>query len=97
MLYLATNCDKLLSNFNNEFTCSVFLDLSKAFDTINHDISIETISYILGIKSKIVFIIKSYLSNRNQCARIKNVSSDLTTLKFGVLQSLILRPLLFVL
>ena len=43
ILYLATICDKLLSNFNNKFTCSAFLNLSKAFDTINHDhdISIE--------------------------------------------------------
>ena len=95
-LYLATICDKSLTNFNNnKFTCSVFLDLSKAFDIINHDISIKKFNVYFGLRGKIIFIIKSYLSNRIQCTEIKNFSSDLTTLKCGVPQGLILGPLLF--
>ena len=74
-VFLATICDKLLTNFNNKFTCSVLLELSKAFDTINHDhdISIEKKIYILyfRLRGKVVFIIKSYLSNRIQCTKIK--------------------------
>ena len=70
-VFLATICDKLLTNFNNKFTCSVLLELSKAFD--NHDISIEKKKYILyfRLRGKVVFIIKSYLSNRIQCTKIK--------------------------
>ena len=49
------------------------------------------------LRGTVAFIIKSYLSNRIQCTKINNVLSDLTTLKCGVPQGLILGPLLFLL
>ena len=96
-LALATIYEKLLSNLNdNKFTCSVFLDLSKAFDTVNHDILIKKIQHY-GFRGKFLNVLKSYLSNRIQCTKINNRSSDFTTVKCGVPQGSILGPLLFLL
>ena len=80
----------------NEFTLGVFLDLSKAFDTVNHDILIKKINY-LGIRNKTLLWLKDYLTNRKQCIKYGTEMTELKTITCGVPQGSILGPLLFLL
>ena len=85
----------ITQNFDaNMFTLGIFLDLSKAFDTVDHKILLSKLSYY-GIKGKYKNWIKSYLSNRKQF--VIDESSELLTLRCGVPQGSILGPLLFLL
>ena len=87
--------DQLLKNMNdNKFTCSIFLDLSKAFYTVNHDILLGKL-YRYGFRGKIWNILKSYLLNRRQCTKVHQVISNFRTIKCGVPQGSCLGPLLF--
>ena len=69
--------------------CSVFIDLQKAFDTVNHDILIDKLSYygIRGISNQ---WFKSYLSNRKQYVSINGFNSDTMNIKHGVPQGSVL-------
>ena len=80
-----------------EFTLGVFVDLSKAFDTVDHDILIKKLSYF-GIKNKHLKWFKSYISNRQQYISYNNNKhSNILKIKCGVPQGSILGPLLFLL
>ena len=70
------------------------MDLSNAFDTLNHDLLIAKL-YAYGFSKKALILIKSYLSNRWQRTRINNSYSSWTELLLGVPQGFILEPLLF--
>ena len=85
---LTANIDKRLS------TIGVFLDLSKAFDTIKHDILLDKLAYY-GIRGITLDWFKSYLTDRFQQVTCANVLSKLTTILCGVPQGSILGPLLF--
>ena len=74
------------------FTIGIFLDLSKAFDTVDHDILLSKLSYY-GIKGKYNNWIKSYLNNRRQF--VIDEKSGLLSITCGVPQGSILGPLLF--
>ncbi len=74
---------------------NVFLDLSKAFDTINHTILLEKLNYY-GIDSIALKLMESYMTNRTQYVEIDEVKSDLLNLSTGVPQGSILGPLLFI-
>ena len=73
---------------------TVYLDLSKAFDTLNYDIFVSKLEYygIIGIP---LALIKSYLINRFQYVQYENMISELLEIKTGIPQGSILGPLFF--
>ena len=76
------------------FTCGLFIDLKKAFDTVNHNILLTKLSHF-GIRGVIHDWFKSYLSNRKQTVSIDGSISDYEVTSCGVPQGSVLGPLLF--
>ena len=56
---------------NNEYTVGIFVDLKKAFDTVNHNILIDKLNFY-GIRGIPLAWLSSYLSNRQQFVQIDN-------------------------
>ena len=73
---------------------AIFIDLSKAFDTLNHNILIEKLHYY-GINNLELSWFSSYLSNRSQYVEIDHVKSNYSFSSIGIPQGSILGPLLF--
>ena len=73
---------------------AVFIDLKKAFDTVDHAILLKKLA-CYGVKSKELDWFKSYLSNRNQYCYANGAFSSKNIIKYGVPQGSILGPLLF--
>ena len=71
------------------------LDLSSAFDTIDHQILIRRLECAFGIKGAVLTWIESYLTERTQAVVVEGHSSDPAPLRFGVPQGSVLGPLLF--
>ena len=76
------------------FSCGVFLDLRKAFVTVDHSILINKLQHygIRGIANK---WFNSYLDDRKQIVSVGTIKSDLNDIVCGVPQGSVLRPLLF--
>ena len=70
------------------------MDLSKAFDCVPHDLLIAKLE-AYGINENLLAYLHSYVSNRKQCVRINNVTSDFETIISGVPQGSIVGPILF--
>ena len=79
---------------NGDLPIAIFLDLSKAFDTISHTILLEKLKKY-GFDSVSLNWFASYLSNRMQCVDYKSTLSSLLPINKGVPQGSILGPLLF--
>ena len=73
---------------------TVFLDLRKAFDLVDHDFLLHKLS-LYHFSGSSLDLMKSYLSNRSQCVRMGNNQSSFQNVNCGVPQGSILGPLLF--
>ena len=85
----------LINKEQNKSINTLFLDLSKAFDKLDHNILIDKL-YKYGIRSNSLQLIKSYLSNRKQVVMINNKKSKILCNNIGVPQGSILGPLIFI-
>jgi hypothetical protein len=89
--------DDISEELNNKnYSIGIFIDLSKAFDTIDHKLLINKMQYY-GIRGIVLDWFKSYLSNRVQYVNINNSNSSCLSITCGVPQGSILGPLLFIL
>ena len=89
--------ERILENINNDrHTISIYLDLSKAFDSVNHKILLNKLDHY-GIRDVALNFFKSYLSNRQQHTIVNGKASELLTIPCGVPQGSTIGPLLFLL
>ena len=81
---------------NKQYSCGVFLDFAKAFDTVIHEILLKKLEHY-GIRGNALNWFKCYLSNRYQKVKIGNTLSDERKIIHGVPQGSVLGPILFLL
>ena len=73
---------------------NIYIDLSKAFDTLNHEILLSKL-YYYGFRGESMALMKDYLNNRKQCVNYNDHTSSYLSISTGVPQGSILGPLLF--
>ena len=79
------------------YTCCIFLDLKKAFDTVHHYLLLQKLEITDGFRGITLDMMKSYLTNRQQYIKIGNKHSMNQNIYCGVRQGSLLGPLLFIL
>ena len=92
LIKITENIRKALDN--NTFACGLFIDLQKAFDTVNHTILCDKLIHY-GIRGVANNWFKSYLTNRFQFVSIQGYDSDKNSINHGVPERSVLGPLLF--
>ena len=95
-LAAAEMIDKIMSTFvNRKCYLSIFMDLSKAFDCIDHDILLTKLTHY-GISDEATTLLRSYLTDRVQYVKVGDSESGTLPVNIGVPQGSILGPLLFI-
>ena len=89
--------DILMNMDKQHVTLLVLLDLSAAFDTVDHKVLLNRLRHDFGITGTVFSWFESYLTGRSQCISVDGVLSDNFKLDFGVPQGSCLGPLLFLL
>ena len=87
--------NKILSEIESKnHVVGIFVDLSKAFDTIDHQKLLTKLEHY-GIRGICHDLLRSYLSNRKQFTNFQQTLSDECSVEYGVPQGSVLGPLLF--
>jgi len=87
--------DLLLASDQGCISILVLLDLSAAFNTIDHKILLDQLQNYTGIQGQGLMWFRSYLSDRHNFVYLNGEKSKITSVKHGVLQGSVLGPLLF--
>ena len=84
-----------LNTDSGKISVLVLLDLSAAFDTVDHDILLDRLENWVGLSGSVLKWFESYLKNRDYFVSIGNYTSEHTNMTCGVPQGSVLGPLLF--
>ena len=82
---------------NNDSVVLLLLDLSAAFDTVDHSILLSRLALRFGVNRQAIAWIESYLKDHEQFVQIENTKSSVRHLLRGIPQGSVLGPLLYVL
>ena len=98
MLAINKIYDELLSNIDQGlYSCCIFRDVSKAFDTVNHQIPLKKLENFFGFRGTSLKLIENYLTDGYQYTEISEAWSSLRKVDCGVPQGSSLGTLLFLL
>ena len=89
------NIDRIVDILEKDrIPINIFLDLSKAFDTLDHELLLYKLSHY-GIQGNALNLCRSYLTNRKQYVEYNGYKSEVLNIKTGVPQGSVLGPLFF--
>ena len=87
-LLIKVTDDILIAADKRSATVVMLLDLSSAFDTVDHDVLLRILRDEIGVKGSALAWLTSFLNGRSQCIRLGKITSETVTIRFGVPQGL---------